>query len=634
MVPTRCSVLLTIFMICAAAMSRLVSQQPQAQRDEARDTSARPAADAPPVIIRINAVVTDRRGLPILNLTAADFELRDNGREQKLDAVVLQSAPAAIATEAPPILSEQDEQQAASELNTRLFAIFLDEFHVAAGPHTDRVKDTISQFIDREVRPRDLLVVMKPLDPISAIRFTRDHDAARRAVRTFSGRLGNYTPRTPFEEQFFGRAPRAVEMARTQIVTTALRELTMRLGELKAARAAMVLVSEGFPRESAAGERQRRLPDWQTLARAAGHFNVPIYAINPRDASSSASAVGGSSTETDRGLSMLQTLAAETGGESVADPTALLPALRRMARYLDAYYVLTYQPAQATDGTFHSIEVKTKRAAANVRVPSGYWSPLSPEWRAWLTRMASPPAPAPTRALRRSPLIDTWVGFVRIDDGRTRLMFTWEPASGPASAARLVPEKVTLQATTKEGTSLFEQDVDAVRVPGEGERPRDLAAFEVPPGRVQLDLVIRAADGRVLDKAAQDVDVPAPRGTVPVILPVQIVRARTARDFRVITADPDSAPSPSNEFSRTERLLIRVPAYDPRGASTTVTATLVNRRGEKVREVARLSATGALGLSQFDLPLGWLAPGEYGIDITASSTSGVARQLIRFRLTG
>jgi VWFA-related protein len=632
---TRCFALFAIAtIVCQSSPASIVARQPvQAPRDDAREPGAAPAAEPLPVTIRINAVVTDRRGLPILNLTAADFELRDNGHEQKLASVVLQSAPKPDTSQASPILSEEDERQAAREPNTRLFAVFLDEFHVAPGAESDRVRDVITQFVDREMRPRDLLVVMKPLDPVTAIRFTRDRDAARRVVQTFSGRSGDYTPRTSFEEQYFGRAPRAVDMARRQIVTNALRELTMRLGELKATRAAIVLVSRGFPREPGA-ERQRRLPDWQTLARAAGHFNVPIYALDPRDAAATAPPASGSPTEADRGLTMLQTLAAETGGEAVVEPNALLPALTRMARNLDAYYVLSYQPSQATDGTFHAIDVRTKRPQATVRVPSGYWSPLSAEWRAWLDRISSPPPPAPTRALRRSPLIETWIGFVRNEDGRMRLMFTWEPNAVVPQAPRRAPSKVTIQATTKEGTTLFEQELDAVHVPGEGERMKDLAAFDVPGGRVQLDLVIRAADGTVLDKGAQDIDVPAPRGTVPIILPIQIVRARTARDFRVITANPDSAPSPSTEFSRTERLLIRVPAFDPRGAAPTVVTTLVNRRGEKMREVARLSSSDARGIPQFDLPLGWLAPGEYGLDISVTGASGTSRQLIRFRLTG
>jgi hypothetical protein len=39
-------------------------------------------------------------------------------------------------------------------------------------------------------------------------------------------------------------------------------------------------------------------------------------------------------------------------------------------------------------------------------------------------------------------------------------------------------------------------------------------------------------------------------------------------------------------------------------------------------------------IPKFDLPLAFLAPGEYGIDVTVTSATGTARQMIRFRLTG
>ena len=80
--------------------------------------------------------------------------------------------------------------------------------------------------------------------------------------------------------------------------------------------------------------------------------------------------------------------------------------------------------------------MRTARKDAQVRVPSGYWSPLSSEWRTWLDRDKTPAAPpAPVRALKRSRLIDTWYGFERGDDGRLSLVFTWEPTRHRQRAA-------------------------------------------------------------------------------------------------------------------------------------------------------------------------------------------------------
>ena len=43
--------------------------------------------------------------------------------------------------------------------------------------------------------------VMGPLDPIAAIRMTRNHGTVLKAVQQFRGRKYDYTPRNQFEEQ-------------------------------------------------------------------------------------------------------------------------------------------------------------------------------------------------------------------------------------------------------------------------------------------------------------------------------------------------------------------------------------------------------------------------------------------------
>ena len=179
------------------------------------------------------------------------------------------------------MLSEDDERKAARAPDTRVFALFLDEFNVTPGVNSARVRDAATRFMTEYLRPGDLLHVLKPMDPVTGYRFTRDRSAARSVIEGFEGRKGDYTPRTPFETQFFGRTQAAVEGARAQIVTTGLRELTLAMGELQPARGALVLISEGFV--GSPGSERRRLPDWQSLARAASHFNLPIYTFDPRD---------------------------------------------------------------------------------------------------------------------------------------------------------------------------------------------------------------------------------------------------------------------------------------------------------------------------------------------------------------
>ena len=118
----------------------------------------------PDTTVRIDAAVFDSRGRFIDTLTAKDFTLSEDGVPQTLDAVRLvhpQSTPAPNADD----LSESpapDEQTAARRPGARLFALYLDEYHVSAAG-ADRIRSALSEFVDG-LSPADLLAVMRPLE--------------------------------------------------------------------------------------------------------------------------------------------------------------------------------------------------------------------------------------------------------------------------------------------------------------------------------------------------------------------------------------------------------------------------------------------------------------------------------------
>jgi VWFA-related protein len=592
--------------------------------------------DPVPRTVRVEAIVTDKNGAPISTLGPGDFAILDNGVAQKIESAEwYSSAPPAVGPVAPAddITTDGDEARAAREHGTRLIAIYLDEYHVSAGEASDRVRHAVSRFIDEQVRARDLVAVMKPLDHLSAIRFTRNREEAKKAVSSFNGRQNDYTPRTSFEEQYLGRSPGAVRSARAQIVMSGLRALASRMGDLDGNLGGIILMSEGFSTDVPRA-RERRLPDLQGLVRVASRFRVLLYAFDPgavppppADAATAGAAAVGAS-------SVLQTLARQTGGEALPAGQDLAPALARVSKDLDSYYVLTFKPTQPNDGRFHSLQVTSSRRDAQVRARSGYWAPLQSELRATRVEL---PAMLSTRALRRSALIDSWFGLTVEPDGRRRIIFTWTPAIARTPARNkpaLRPEVVALKVTTTSGSLVYEGEVAPARPGvGSGQRPHS-AVFQATPGRLQFDLTILQADGSTLDVGAQDFEVPNVRGATPVILPPQLMSAASAREFRDLSVDANAAPLPGREFRRTERLLLRVPTFEPGGHAVEVSAKLVNRVGVVVVNLTPMSELAGRALTQFDLPLARFAPGEYSIEVAARSDGGTARELIRFRITG
>jgi VWFA-related protein len=589
----------------------VVAQQPES------------AAASPKIApVRIDAIITDSNGRPILGLRPSDFELLENGVPRPVQAAELRTLPK-DAGPLNPVPAESDAESTARKPGTRVFAFFLDEFHVSPGAGTDRARRAINEFIEQTLQPQDLAVVVKPLDTITAIRFTRDRASLHGAVDGFSGRKGDYAPRTQFEEEYIGRTPAAVSAARRQIVTSGLRELLMRLGELQADRGVVVLVSEGFPREAPPGGRAARLPDLQGLVRASSRYHVALYTLNPSSPGDDARP----DDDRDQSTAMLQWLSAQTGGRSIETAT-LVAGLARLKHDLETYYTLTYQPTQE-DGRFHTLEVKTKRRDVVVHTASGVWMPLGSEWRSAMSAVANNLAVS-RRALRRSTLIDAWVGLVRDTGGRTQMVISWEPRVRGGSP----PQVVAVTARTAAGATLFDGRLG--QVGSVSMVAAESARFEVSTGRIEIDMTIFDTAGKNLDTDARDFDVPdlGRQKSGPVLLAPEVVRSRTLRDYQNATTNPDAAPASARTFARGDRLLIRVPAFDSSGTVVHVTARILNAMGQPIHEIDRLAETPRDGTAQFGLPLSWLAPGEYQIELTGVNTNGSVKQRITFKLTG
>jgi hypothetical protein len=292
-----------------------------------------------------------------------------------------------------------------------------------------------------------------------------------------------------------------------------------------------------------------------------------------------------------------------------------------------------------------------------VRARKGYWALTAEETATAL----APPKPAPPAAVTnalgsiaepsRGRVVRTWVGMSRADSGKTRVSFVWEPLPPVQGLDKQDAARVSLTAVGPDGTPLFrgrvpEQDAPATATNGVAGTDSAPAAttggaaaktrgpaqvhFDVPPGRIQMRASIEGPDGRMLDSMVQEIVVPdytAP--TLALGTPV-VLRARNALEFRTLSTDPQAVPTPTREFRRTDRLLIRIGAYAPGNAVPSVAARLLNRGGTKM---ADLPVTAAGGVHQIDLPLASLAPGEYLVEIAAKLDAGDAKELVAFKVS-
>jgi VWFA-related protein len=546
--------------------------------------------------VRISTFVTDRQGKPVPGLTIKDFELREEDVVQQIVSVE----------------SRKPEP--------RRLAILLDEFHVDASDSA-RVREAVTRFVNEQMRADDTAVILKPLDPLTTIRLSADRNALLGAIEAFEGRKGNFEPRSPLEEETMGRAPALVEAGRAQVVLSGLRALATQLGS-SAGRSAILLVSEGFTRQPSRRLTVRGLPDAATVERFANRYDVPIYAFDPRPLADD---------QTDGGIATLGRFVSETGG-TLSRGGDLAASLVRAGQEIDSGYTLTYQPSRADDGRYHPVRVTVVRRDADARSRSGYVSAPSADARRAMREAARGGAILPTRLLRRSPLIDVWSGVTRVTTTEGRVVVTWEPGRTLVGLGRSSAARVALKATTRDGKVLYEGLLAPVRVGEPSDKiALDRAEFDAPSGRVQLDMTILGVRGEKLDIDARDVEVPALTNTSALLLPAILIATQSAREFREVVADANAAPGPSRQFRRTEHLVIRVPAYTG-DTPLPVTARLLNRLAQPMRDLGTLPGDG--GVSQFELPLAPLAPGEYYLQFTVKGPSGPIDQRLVFRITG
>jgi VWFA-related protein len=700
---------LALFLVSAAMSGALAQQQPASQQPASPPPAGQqPAAQAPaeqrpteradqPIrtginYVRVDVIVSDKSGEPVMDLKQSDFTVLEDGKPQKVDSftVVKIDPNAAIDEPAPkPIRSEYDEEREATRPDVRLFVILLDDYHVQRGADLATKKPLID-FIQNQLAPADMVALMYPLTPVSDLHFSRDRESLISAIEKFEGRKFNYEPRNQFEEQYAYYPAQVVENVRNQVTMGALKGAAVRLGNLREGRKSIIFVSEGFtgvlpmqmqdpiasmpgignPNRTSAGESVNERADFMTTADLlsdmkdvydiANRQNTSIYAVDPRGLAVFEYDINkGVGLQTDKRaldstMDTLRVLASNTDGRAIVNRNDLAVGMRQIIRDSSGYYLLGYNSAAApTDGRFHEIKVRVTRRGVDVRARKGYWAYTAAD----AARALAPPKPdapsAVTSALSaiaepaRGRPARFWIGTSRAENGRTRVTFAWEPIPPPPGERRdesAAPARVALTVTSPDGKALFRGRVpesgaaataaapDGNAVPPTAPVPAGRgahASFEVPPGQVHIRMVVEGNRGQVLDSAVRELTAPDYTSVQVSLGTPRVYRARTPREAASIRTNPDAAPTSDREFSRTERVVVLVDAYAPGGTMPEVTARLLNRSGQKMADLP-VQVSGST--AQLELPLAPLAAGEYLIELNAKTSAGTAQDTFAFRV--
>jgi VWFA-related protein len=666
------------------------AQPPDAQQAPPPQPPERPVFRAGVNFVRVDVIVTDKNGASVMDLTQDDFEITEGGRPQEVEAFKRIDLDGGLmpGPDGPPrqIRNEADEETEAARDDVRLFGLFLDDYHVRRGSSLT-ARNEIARFVETQLGPTDMIGVMYPLTPLDSVRFTRNHESVQRGVQQFVGRKFEYDPKNEAERRYQYYPTETVEKIRNDVSLSAIKALIIHMGGLKEGRKALILVSEGYsgilppqmrnrcagcgngdnpaardPNAGANSALEDRAAwsassnmemDLRDVYDLANRNNVAIYAVDPRGLAASefdiADNVG---MQIDRGylsstMETLRTLALQTDGRAIVNRNDLTLAMKQIVRDTSSYYLLGYSSTLGgTDGKFHEIKVSVKRPGVQIRARRGYWA-MTVADAARMEAIANP-KPGPPKAVEtalavinqpsRMRVIRTWIGTERAADGRTRVTFVWEPVPrAPGDQVRNggTAARVAVTAVAPDGAPYYRG-----RVPETAAAPASASAlpaqpsrvvFDAQPGKMQLRLSVEGSAAEVLDSEVREITVPDLTAVTALGTPA-VFRARTVRDLQQLKSDPNPLPVVAREFSRTERLLVRVPAYGAAGTAPKVSAKLLNRAGQAMSELP-VTPSAAGPHSDIEVALAPIPAGEYVIEITAAG-DGDAKELVAIRVIG
>ncbi len=346
------------------------AQPPQTgpTHDSAKDDSA-PVIKSEVGVVLVDSVVTDKKGNYIRDLTAKDFRVWEDNKEQRITSFSMADDPAA------PDYSQKKYMVLFFDTSTRDFL------------NQVVVRQAAAKFIDANVAPNRQMAVV---DFGSALRvaqnFTSDADRLKKAVADLSD--SSQSGMTGIKELDLVRALRFALVSLARSLSTV------------PGRKTLVMFTRGFPLPS--NLAPELTSEVMTAIDECNKANIAIYPIDPRaliapnsqpgqsSMSSPATVLLGHQSDAGQGGSgsmpgvppappvpstnqqVLDEFAANTGGFVITNTNDILGGLEKIGKEQSQYYVLGYSPSESPEGSCHTLKVKVERSGTIVRSRRGY----------------------------------------------------------------------------------------------------------------------------------------------------------------------------------------------------------------------------------------------------------------------
>ena len=338
----------------------------------ALDARQQPVFRAEANYIEVVASVTDRDGRFVTGLTAADFEVREQGRRESVDSFAFVELPVSGGTATAPAAYRADLPQEARTADGRLYLIYLSG---ATAADTVHVRQLAAQFVQEHVMPGDRAAVWDSQFPRRDVTFTDDKAKLQADIEPYTGLSIGGTD-LPFALGCSQSSGSAREQCQAALLDpyTQLKKAVDWFNAIQGRRKSIVLFAGGWDGPTdpvsraditlyAVDVRGLIAPDPEMLGRNSGLTGAAL-----------ANEVGNRMSALNRSVDGLWTLAERTGGFALINKNEFSNGFRRIVEANSQYYVLGYASSYTRrDRVFRELDVKVKRPGLRVEARRGYY---------------------------------------------------------------------------------------------------------------------------------------------------------------------------------------------------------------------------------------------------------------------
>jgi VWFA-related protein len=268
-----------------ATLAHAQEAQPQAQQEQGQNQAPAPASDSStPVfkaetrLVLVDTIVTDKKGNYITDLTAKDFKVWEDNKQQPIKSFSVESGSAAPSED------------------RRHYLVLLFDNSTMDFSDQARARDAAAKFVETNAGPDRYMAIMNFGGTLNvAQNFTADGARLKQVVSNI--KFSSVSPNAPQEVASLGMPQLGNSEADFGVRTLllALRSVAKSLASVPG-RKSLVLITAGFPIKPGDPDYSEKQSELMAVIDACNKANVAVYPIDVRGLTTGMSAAPGSAS--------------------------------------------------------------------------------------------------------------------------------------------------------------------------------------------------------------------------------------------------------------------------------------------------------------------------------------------------